>query len=181
MNIFLAGIHGVGKSFLAHRIPESIQLCHVSASALITEERSKPNWGTDKRVTDPLGNQALLAKAVKRKNDSGAVLLLDGHFVLKGSNGEFISLAVDVFSPLNLKAVVLLEAPPQIIAQRIFQRDGLQENIEKLEKFLQAERLQAQKVCGSLKIPLKILSCPTTDEFIRSIKEPSSPIRHATL
>ncbi|MDR6600223.1 adenylate kinase [Achromobacter deleyi] len=172
MNIFLGGVHGVGKSYLAAQVPEGSRLFHVSASTLIKEERSHANWGGNKKVADPAGNQIALANAVRRKNDNGIALLLDGHFVLKGTRGECIYLGVDVFSPLNLEAVILLEASPQIVAKRILERDGREERLEMLEEFIEAERSQAKRVCRTLGIPLSIVNQPTADEFIKLV-EPS--------
>lgn len=169
MNIFLGGVHGVGKSFLAHQVPASYGYFHTSASSLIKEERLQSNWGTDKRVEDAAGNQILLAESVKKKNNEGVRLLLDGHFILKGSEGSFIYLGVDVFLTLNLKAVILLEAASQVIAQRIVERDGRAEDIDWLKDFIEAERVQAQQVCDSLNIPLTILNSPALDEFLKVV------------
>lgn len=170
MNIFLGGVHGVGKSFLARQIPAKYAYFHTSASSIIKEERSHPNWGVDKRVEDAARNQVLLAEGVKRKNNEGVRLFLDGHFVLKGNEGNLIYLGADVFSTLNLKAVILLEAAPQVIAQRIYERDGRAEKVEDLNQFVGAERIQAQQVCNSLNIPLTILHSPTLDEFLKVVE-----------
>lgn len=170
MNIFLGGVHGVGKSFLASQLPDELDIYHASASDLIKQELQQPNWGSDKMVGDAAGNQALLAAAVNRENDCGVRLLLDGHFVLKNNQGEYIYLGSDVFSSLNLKAVILLEAPPQVVRDRISKRDDRDEDIESIKRFLEAERSQAQKVCSALKIPLEILIEPTAQELIISIK-----------
>jgi adenylate kinase len=42
MNIFVAGVHGVGKTYLASRLPP---LMSTSASKLIREELATANWG----------------------------------------------------------------------------------------------------------------------------------------
>lgn len=92
MNIFVAGVHGVGKTYLASRLPSTLGLIHTSASKLIKEERAMPSWGVDKRVSDVDANQIALAAAVKRHNDAGVQLLLDGHFVLLNNNGRLSAL-----------------------------------------------------------------------------------------
>ncbi|MFY3852969.1 ATP-binding protein [Achromobacter xylosoxidans] len=170
MNIFLGGVHGVGKSFLANQVPASYGYLRTSASSLIKEERLHPNWGVDKRVEGAAENQILLAEGVKRKNNEGIRLFLDGHFVLKGVQGDFIYLGVDVFSTLNLKAAILLEAEPHIIARRVLERDGRTEGVESLREFIEAEHMQAQQVCNALDIPLAILNSPTLEEFLRMIE-----------
>lgn len=170
MNIFVAGVHGVGKTYVASQLPATVGLMHASASKLIAEERARPNWDADKRVIDVNANQIALAAAVKRHNDAGTRLLLDGHFVLLNARGEFSRLDAGVFRSLNLNGVVLLEADPNIIAIRIRTRDGRETNIDSIVEFITAERAQAQKVCCELGIPLRILGAPNPDTFAEAIR-----------
>ncbi len=160
MNIFLAGIHGVGKTFLASQLPPTIDLVHTSASKLIKEERQLPNWGLDKRVSDIDANQIALASAVRRHNNENTRLLLDGHFVLINDRGDFSPLDVEVFKALNLQSVILLEADPHIVANRIYERDGREVDVHHLLDFINIERSHAQLVCNKLGIPLTILNAP---------------------
>jgi adenylate kinase len=169
MNIFVAGVHGVGKTFLASQLPATFGLKHTSASKLIKEEQSMPEWGADKRVGDIDANQIALAAAVKRHNDAGTRLLLDGHFVLLDTEGEFSRLGVDVFNSLNLDAVILLEVGPATIAQRILERDARQVSEGHLIDFIALERAQAQLVCAHLGISLAILIEPSSDSFAGAV------------
>lgn len=170
MNVFVAGVHGVGKTHLASRIPASLGLTHTSASKLIKEERAMPTWGTDKRVSEVDANQAALSTAVSRHNGAGFHLLLDGHFVLLNKEGDFQPLEVDVFRALNLKGVILLEATPETVALRIQDRDGRNADLRHIAGFLSAEHIQAQKICGALDIPLKILEQPSLETFTEEIR-----------
>ena len=165
MNIFVAGVHGVGKTYLAARLPSILGFAHTSASKLIKEERSMPSWSVDKRVSDVDANQLALATAVKRYNNTCTPLLLDGHFVLLDSSGNFVRLGTDVFGTLNISGVVLLEAEPQVIAARIQERDGRIVDIEHLTDFIAAERSQAKLVCDGLCIPMKVLVDPSSRAF----------------
>lgn len=169
MNIFVAGVHGVGKTYLAKQLPESFGLIHTSASKLIKEARDMPNWGADKRVNDVDSNQIALAVAVKRHNDTGIRLLLDGHFVLLNAQGDFIRLDASVFKSLNLDRVILLEASPRTIAARIRDRDDRNADIGHIAEFIAIEREQALKVCDELGIPLVILESPSSESFIEAI------------
>lgn len=163
MNIFLAGIHGVGKTFLAERLPSDLGLTHTSASKLIREELAQPNWGKDKRVSDVDANQIALAQAVRRRNDGGERLLLDGHFVLLDAAGNYVRLDADVFRSLNLQAVVLLEAPHEVVAERIQSRDGRNVAVADVERFAEAEHSHAKAVCSSLGLDLIILNSATAN------------------
>lgn len=173
MNIFVAGVHGVGKTFLASRLPANLGLMHTSASKLIKEERATPNWSMDKRVSDVDGNQIALAAAVKRHNAAGMRLLLDGHFVLLNSKGEFSRLGTEVFKALNLDGVVLLEADLDTIAMRIRERDGHELDVGHTAEFVAAERAQAQMVCAELGITLRILNAPSPSIFAETVKATS--------
>lgn len=169
MNILVAGVHGVGKTYLAARLPLTLGFTHTSASSLIKEERAMPNWGVDKRVSDVDTNQLVLATAVKRYNNAGTPLLLDGHFVLLDGSGNFIPLGADVFSNLNISGVVLLEADPQVIAARIQERDGRVVDIEHLTDFIATERSQAKLVCDEIGIPIRVLIAPSSQAFVDAV------------
>lgn len=169
MNIFVAGVHGVGKTYLAQQLPVDFGLVHTSASKLIKEERLIATWGTDKKVSDVDGNQLALAAAVRRHNQADVRLLLDGHFVLCDAEGQFVRLGVDVFEALNLDAVILLEAEPHTIAERILGRDGRDVSIEELQLFLDAERAQAKLVCEALGIALTVAAGPTAADFAEMV------------
>ena len=167
MNIFVAGVHGVGKTYLASRLPATLGLMHASASKLIQEELTIPNWAVDKRIgeRDSNQNQIALSAAVKRHNCAGTRLLLDGHFVLLNARGEFSCLGTEVFESLKLDGVVLLQADPHTIAQRICERDGREADLSKMIAFISAERSQAQVVCHELGVSLHILNAPTPEVF----------------
>lgn len=169
MNIFVAGVHGVGKTYLAARLPSTLGFTHTSASKLIKEERAMPSWGVDKRVSDVDANQLALATAVKRYNNTGTPLLLDGHFVLLDGSGNFVRLGTDVFGTLNISGVVLLEAEPQVIAARINERDGRIVDIDHLSDFIVAERSQAKIVCDGLGIPMRVLVDPSPQAFAEAV------------
>jgi adenylate kinase len=169
MNIFLAGIHGVGKTYLASQLPANYGLMHTSASKLIKEELMIPNWSAEKRVNDVDVNQIALTAAVQRYNSTGIRLLLDGHFVLLDAKGEFLCLGTEVFNSLNLDGVLLLEADPSVIAMRTYERDGRVVEIDHIIKFIAVERSQAKMVCNELDIPLLILKASDPEEFAEAI------------
>lgn len=170
MNIFLAGIHGVGKSYLGSRIPKDLGLTHVSASTLIREERSLPEWGKDKLVSNVDLNQVALAAAVRRRNEAGEKLLIDGHFVLLNKDKSFALLGEEVFQSLNLAQIILLEANIETIAARLQERDGQNVDLAKLKEFINTEASQANLVCEQLAIPLKQLISPTIEDFVGAIR-----------
>jgi adenylate kinase len=151
------------------RLPEGIGLLRTSASKLIQEERSTANWGTDKHVSDVYANQVALTAAVRRHNDAGTALLLDGHFVLLDAQGGFVRLKSEVFKALNLRAVLLVEAAPVVIGSRLRSRDGQERSALWIEAFRKEERTQARAVCGALRIPLHALESPDDAAFFAAV------------
>lgn len=169
MNIFVAGIHGVGKTYLVGRLPPDKGLRYASASTLIKEERALPDWTPNKHVSDVAKNQVALAKAVARHNSAGKAVLLDGHFVLLGECGQFIALGSDVFKALNLSAAVLIEARPDVVATRVSNRDGLHRDSVWFAEFMAEERAQAVLVCRELQLTLTILTSPSDADFANAV------------
>ncbi|WJN72099.1 ATP-binding protein [Burkholderia anthina] len=164
-NTFVAGVHAVGKTYLCKPAAESGEWVHASASSLIKQELGRENWTDDKRVADADRNQQALIAAVKRINDDGKRLLLDGHFVLRGKDDKFVLLGGDVFADLSLKAVILIVAPVHLIAERLHARDGVARIESDIEAFQNAERRQAELVCAELGLRLVVLDTPTEQAF----------------
>ncbi|WP_457280912.1 ATP-binding protein [Polaromonas sp. P5_D5] len=175
MNIFIAGIHGVGKTYLASLFAPGSALLHTSASKLIKEERTMANWGVDKLVSDVEGNQLALISAVRRHNADGQKLLLDGHFVLLDGAGQMVPLEIPVFEALNLSGVVLIEADAQVVVDRVKARDTKVQSLDHVMKFMALEKAQAGKICASLQIPLSVLVAPSIDEFSTVVSRFSAP------
>lgn len=164
MIILIAGIHGVGKSYLGNLYASMHTAIHTSASKLIKEELKGANWTNDKSVSDVEKNQLALLNAIKKFEDDRATVLLDGHFVLIGPLNNLIPIDDSVFRDLNLSAVILLEAPMPVVADRLRKRDGVVPNID-LQEFMEKERECAVRVCGNLNLPLQILNAPDSEQF----------------
>lgn len=165
MNIFIAGGHGVGKTFLTGRLQLPSGMFATSASKLIKEERGQANWNVDKRVAEVDENQVALASAVRRHNDAGTRLLLDGHFVLLDAEGALIPLSAEVFATLNLSGVILLQAHADVVAQRILERDGREADLSEITAVAAAEQAQANQVCCELGLTMVTMPSPRLEEF----------------
>ncbi|MGA4472567.1 ATP-binding protein [Ectopseudomonas chengduensis] len=167
MTVFVAGIHGVGKTYICQQYSQNSGVTHESASGLIRKERALAEWSKDKRVTAIDDNQAALKVAVQRIKSEGRPLLLDGHFVLINSNSEITPINASVFKELNLTGVILIEASPEVITSRLSSRDTSKSAID-IDLFLQAERAQAEFVCKTLELPLEVLFQPDNETFART-------------
>lgn len=168
MVIFLAGAHGVGKTFLGKPVAESLGIKHVTASALIREELGSQSWQDNKYTSDVDKNQEALVAAVSRIAKE-APLMLDGHFVLRNSEGVIVPLPVDVFNRLAIKSVILMESPSDVVALRLEKR-GATPLLQKIEEIAVEELKHAQYVSEQLNVPFfRLLSA--TDEQLRTAIE----------
>ena len=164
MVVFVAGVHGVGKTYLCERFAAHSGIRHSSASALIKEERKSANWESNKLVSDIDSNQIALTAAVKRITADSKKLLLDGHFVLKNANGELAAIHADTFKDLNLSAVLLIESDAETVRQRLLSRDS-NAMAGDIADFLRTERERAISFSELLVVPLMILQNPSQQEF----------------
>lgn len=165
MTIFIAGVHGVGKTCLAQQVAERLGIRYATASQLIREERGYASWNSNKKVGEVDDNQAALVAAVNRIKDSGQLLLLDGHFVLRKAAGDHERLPEGVFHDLRCKSVVLLTCAPSIVLARLLERGDESWNEGEVALFAKSEADHAASICASLAIPLTVLESPTSKEF----------------
>ncbi|MDU9024221.1 ATP-binding protein [Pseudomonas corrugata] len=164
MVIFVAGVHGVGKTHLCQTLASKTGLRHASASQLIKEERKVETWRGDKVVTEIGDNQDALNIAVDRIRREASALILDGHFVLKGPGGSLEEVPTTTFERLRLSAIILIENTPQLIAERLLQRDS-NNTIGGLEDFIRSERRAAINSSINLGIPFFLMHGPSAESF----------------
>lgn len=172
MVVFLAGVHGVGKTFLGKPAAESLGFQYATASSLIRSELDdKQNWTENKRTKNVDNNQEALVASVSRIIKANkSVLILDGHFVLRSEHGDLVSLSPDLFKRLGVTSVILLEAPASIVAERLAAR-GAPSSLGEIEELADAERKNAQNVCDEIKAPLIKLSTPSSEQLLFALRK----------
>lgn len=171
MIIFIGGIHGVGKTYLGAPAAKSLGLRHATASQLIREERGLQSWGADKRVEGIDENQAALISATKRVRSTGERLLLDGHFVLRGPNGELNEIKSNVFHDLQISAILLLHASVDVVSERLRARGDTSWTETELQLLAEREETHARRIAGELGISFTYLNNPGLSEFAKAAKE----------
>jgi adenylate kinase len=169
--IFVAGIHGVGKTYLSVPIARQTGIRHATASQLIREERGMQSWGQDKRVSEVDDNQAALISSVGRIIVSGQTLLLDGHFVLRGGNGSDITIPEAVFRDLRVDAVLLVEGDVEVISRRLTARGDYSWNLDELVSLAIKEAAHALSITSALGIPLRVMKNPDLECFKNAVQE----------
>lgn len=170
MIIFVAGVHGVGKTYLATPTAKQLGIKHATASQLIKEERGTKSWSENKRVDEVHDNQTALISALKKLQEKGESLLLDGHFVLRDETSIPITIDIEVFKALQIDAVILLEGDADTISERLSARGDQSWTSENLCSFASSELAHAIFVTSSLGLPIKRMTTPNHAQFINVVK-----------
>lgn len=171
MIIFVGGTHGVGKTFLCAPAAKRLAIRHATASQLILEERGDQSWGDDKRVNSIHDNQAALISATTRLRAEGHRLLMDGHFVLRDTDGSLTKVDVQVFRDLQISVLLLLSADPDVVMNRLRERGDHSWSRPELWNLVKHEDAHARQVAEELCLPLKHLISPTQEEFLTVLME----------
>jgi predicted transcriptional regulator/adenylate kinase len=152
--IFIAGVHGVGKTTLCSGIADSHGFVHKSASQLIREAKESAIARYSKTVADIPGNQQLLIDAVNRITQSGQTLLLDGHLALFNSARKAEALPTKVFADLSIDGIVMIHDKASGIVARLKQRDGGGIDLDEIKALQRVEMSRAKSVTDELGLPL---------------------------
>lgn len=168
--IFVAGVHGVGKTTACAYAVRSLGYAHYSASGLIKSEKANSIPEEGKAVANVEANQALLICGVEKAcgRHQGRIIL-DGHFTLSKSDGRIEAVAVEVFSSLSLNGIVVYRDEPAAIAERLHRRDGESYRIDDITRHQDSELVHAQLVAAELGLPIEILSAFDSDTLIETI------------
>lgn len=155
--IFVAGVHGVGKTSMCQDFAQRFGFAHKSAGQLIRESKVATTDGNSKAVKDIDGDQQLLIQAVSKIRTSGESLLLDGHFAVLNSEHLPTALVTNVFANLNIDAIIAIFDEPAFIAARMTIRDGINKNESDVNALQSLELDRARQVASELNLPLVTL------------------------
>ncbi|MGA7179835.1 MAG: AAA family ATPase [Thiobacillaceae bacterium] len=169
--IFIAGVHGVGKTTLCTGVSNSDEFIHKSASQLIREAKESAIARNSKTVADIPGNQKLLIDAVTRITKSGKTLLLDGHFALLNMARKAEALPTKVFSDLGVDAIVLIHDTTARIVERLMQRDGRRPRFDGIKTLQELENSRAKIVAEELGLPLFRVKAFDNSGFAHALTE----------
>lgn len=144
--IFIAGIHGVGKTYYCNSLNDGIK--NYSASDLIREYKE-----INSKIVKNIGeNQNYLLEAISNLDEDK--IYLDGHFCLINFKNEIEKVPIDTFRTLNIKKIIILYSNPILIAQRLEKRDHKKYPVEMLEKFQEEELNYGKKIANMLNLSL---------------------------
>jgi len=171
--LFVAGVHGVGKSSCCRHVAERTGFQLLTASTLIKAERELAIAKHSKAVLDPAGNQELLIRGIRNAMKScHERMILDGHFTLLKADGKIMAIEIEVFVQLELERIVVFRDDPAAICNRLHERDGQDSSISTVSVHQDAEIEQGRVVASNLGIPIFILNAFDEDGLARAIGLP---------
>lgn len=151
--IFIGGVHGVGKTEISRRVAQELHLVHLTASNLIREAGETIEKGV-KQVHSVLKNQNALLDALNKYKSTHRPILLDGHFCLLDASGDIQEIPPTTFEQIAPRAMLVLIDEPEMIAERLANRDGSFIKVDFISEFQKRELDHAAKVCHAFNIPL---------------------------
>lgn len=178
--IFVGGVHGVGKSSMCASVAETMGAVHYTASTLIREAKHEALSSTTKRAQDVLGNQELLLKRFfELTSNFPESVLLDGHYTILNTHGEFIKLSPDLFASLGISCFICIQDEAGSIVERLKERDGNSHSIEEIDRHQHAELSHAAMVAQALGRVVHVVKAFDTDSLVSTIVECVTSTRSA--
>lgn len=167
--IFVGGVHGVGKSAHCQLYSERTGVSWFTASSLIEAERHASITQGSKAVVNPVGNQELLLRSVRKLMAADHPMLLDGHFTILDSGENIVPIDVGVFEQLGLKGIVLIQDQPGAICARLRERDGHDWSIHKVSLHQKAEIDHARIVAEMFHVQMLLIEAFDVGGFSKAV------------
>lgn len=165
--IFLAGVHGVGKSTMCASALKNLPVELLSSSELLkwTEISSVEN----KKVADISATQNRLIEGLRNAIDYDKRYVLDGHFCLLNGAGVVERIPFETFRAINPSGIVVLTDNPGQIVRRLKNRDKALYSSAMISSFQTEEVAYAKEVSDVLSVPLlEIKVCESSDILFRN-------------
>lgn len=168
--LFIAGIHGAGKTFFSEKYLTPSGWHCSSASSII-----KNNNGivrNNKMVTELQKNQEKLLCGIRNLRLQYSDIAIDGHFTLINEVGSISRVPQETFLGIAPKYIILLTAPCELIKQRLEMRDHCVWDLEKIENFQTQEQQYATAFANKYSIPIATIDGTLAPRIIiKQVKE----------
>jgi len=172
--VFVAGVHGVGKTTGCADVSQSLGVPHATASQIIRDGKVPGIVDASKVVQDMDENQLVLILGVRQILTHSKCLLLDGHFTLRTPQG-IEPIPVRVFEALSMRAIAVFYDDPVKIAARISERDKNVHHADAIRAHQDVELAHAHDVSRKLGIPIEVLDAFDAPRLARLVASWLSP------
>ena len=167
--VFVAGVYGVGKSYLCNAISYEIGLPFYSAGDLIAE-RNGEMYGRNKKVIDKDHNQELLIKCIEEKISKNDIILA-GHMCVFDNTGAISKIDLKQLEKMHIINLILLTADINRVYSNLLMRDSVAYSIKMLEKLMRLESEHFNALARRLRIPANIIDMTYSENDIIEMKK----------
>ena len=167
--IFVAGVYGVGKSYLCNAISDEMGIPFYSAGDLIAE-RNGEKYGRNKKVIDKKNNQKILIKCIEEKIVKNNIILA-GHMCVFDKNGDITKIDLKQLENMHIMNMILLTAKIDRVYNNLLTRDRVDYSITTLKNLMSLEREQFILLASRLRIPANIIEMTYSEKDIIEMKK----------
>lgn len=160
---------GVDKVYISECIRCQVNLPIYETSKLIKQSGNISDF--NKKVSNISNNQDILYYAIENfvKED---LFMLDGHTCLLNEKGEIEKIDLKCLYKFNIFGIVFIYDNVEVIKERLYKRDNIKYDIEKLRLFQKLEYENSMKLSKKLDIKfLKFKNSNNVNSIIKFLKE----------
>lgn len=167
--IFIAWVHGVGKTTLCKKIANQ-QIIHIQASQLLWNTKTQQTLNNKPNIDELRLQWSLIISKLKIEKQKAKITLFEWHFALY-SNNWIVRVDETVFEQIGIHSIVLLTDKAEQIHSRLISRDPNAPNIKYIKYLQQIEVEHAKYVASKLNIEyiVKDISTIECDWLLKQI------------
>lgn len=167
--IFIAGIHGVGKTTICDEVKKRLGIDYYACSNLIEQMDNEILDYDSKKVENIDQTQNILYESIKQ-NVKEEKILLDGHFCLLNGVGEISRIPLEIYTKLPITNIILITREPWDIVYSNYDKENYA--LDFIEKFQEEEVSYGIEVAKLLNVTLiKHDANKPIEHLIKLIKE----------
>lgn len=154
--IFIGGIHGSGKGTICEALKKQIDIIHLTASEVL--KWNELSTQQEKFVKNISATQNRLIINLNKIVQNNKTYLLDGHYCLLNKDGVPEKISIHTFEDIKPTKLILVTAKPQIIKERLKNRDAKTYSIKLINEFQNLEINYAKEISKNLEIPILVIN-----------------------
>lgn len=170
--IFLAGVHGAGKTTLVKHWEKELGIKGYNAGLLI-EHGGNKKMPMNKEISNIDDNQKILEYEVSLLSNERNLFVLEGHLCLIDGNGRVARISRNIFETLKPETIWVLVDDADTIAKRNWNKSSLLSSPSFICEFQKQESVFGKEIADYPRISFKIINgwddgIKQMDEFLKA-------------
>lgn len=167
--IFVAGVYGVGKSYLCKKVADSTNIKYYSAGDLISEINGE-QYGDNKKVSDVDDNQNILIRCIEEKIKTQNIILA-GHMCIFDRAGNISRIDLKQIEKMHIKCLILLRADISLVKNNLEKRDNIEYPFDIILNLMETEKEQFYKLSSMLNLKPNIINMTYSECDVEEMKK----------